>query len=165
MVDVAAAGRFITAAIPRAQRLDTLTPSAAASAAATATTSKVSENGETGPTFARVEPTEEEVVREVGKHSRFKLLAQDSVPEKLSVDDGGDDEEIRVVHETSAAPTSRRKGKRVAAEDFLDSPGSEGTKKAKGGEKPAAPAAAASVVEGTAGKTRKSRKSTSKRSS
>ncbi|KAJ9095013.1 hypothetical protein QFC21_005806 [Naganishia friedmannii] len=156
-VDIAAAGRFITAAIPRAQRLGALTSTSAAAA---------SEDGETTSSRANTPvPALEEEVREVGKHSRFKI-AHDSVPEKLQKGDGEglEEDEIEVVQGSEEAPVSRRKGKRVAAEDFLDSPppppapagsgsGSEGTttKRAKTGVKSAVTATSTSpIVEGAA---------------
>lgn len=68
-VDVAAAGRFIAAAIPRAQRLAVETAEDTASTAESSRTS----------TPAPVE------VHEVGKSSRFKM-AHDAQPEKLVVE-------------------------------------------------------------------------------
>jgi hypothetical protein len=93
-IDVAAAGRFINAAIPRAQRL-------AAEAADPSTTDAESSRASTPA------PAEEQA-SEVGRSSRFKM-AHDATSEKLA--DAVQAEEMRIVDaavETEAVSTPAR---------------------------------------------------------
>ncbi|GHJ83711.1 hypothetical protein NliqN6_0113 [Naganishia liquefaciens] len=109
-VDVAAAGRFIAAAIPRAQRL------AAETADDNASTVADSSRAST--------PALEE--SDVGMASRFKM-ARDAQSEKLAAEG---ENVVGVVSDTPKQQVSsaKRNGKRVAAEDFLDEDAPKKTK-------------------------------------
>ncbi|KAI5450845.1 hypothetical protein NCC49_002586 [Naganishia albida] len=143
-IDVAAAGRFINAAIPRTQRLAAAEASEHATTTTTTTTTTTDAEGSRASTPVPVVAEEEAAVSAVGRSSRFKM-AHDATSEKLS--SSGEEGEMRIVDAAVGmeAPSSKRKGKRVAAEDFLDE---DPAKKGK--------------ASGT--KPKKARKSTSKRS-
>lgn len=93
-IDVAAAGRFINAAIPRTQRLAAAEASEHATTTTTTTTTTTDAEGSRASTPVPVVAEEEAAVSAVGRSSRFKM-AHDATSEKLS--SSGEEGEMRIV--------------------------------------------------------------------
>lgn len=102
-VDVAAAGRFIAAAIPKSQRLN-LNNNDNTGTTQEETTSVADEGAESSRANTPSAAPAVEESQEIGKHSRFKI-AHDMVPEKLEND--GQKQDIEVVQGTEAVSRLR----------------------------------------------------------